>query len=111
MSAFGGKADIGFCANDPIARVVSYGFVSVNARRRAGRRQERTPRYAPRADRSLLAASWGSLRTAPGAGRARRQDPGRTALSLRGAPGRTLAATQVGRIASSRPGTELRPQH
>ena len=78
---------------------VSYGVGRVNSRRRAGRRQERTPRYAPRAERSLLAASWGSLRTALGAARARRRDPGRTVPSLRGAPGRTPAATQVRRIA------------
>jgi hypothetical protein len=42
---------------DRIEDSVRIGLVRVNSRRRAGRRQERTPRYAPRADRSQLAAS------------------------------------------------------
>src|SRR5262249_18408355 len=79
--------------------------------RRSGTRPERTPPCAPPLDRSLLAASLGSLRTAPAAGTARRRDPGTTALSLRGAPGRTPAATQAGRIASSRRDSEPRPRY
>src|SRR5262249_56215982 len=83
----------------------------LNPPRRSGTRPERTPRCAPRVDRSLLAASLGSLRTAPAAGTARRRDPGTTALSLRGAPGRTPAATQAGRIASSSRDSDPRPRY